>query len=201
MTLRTDYTNATGATDAHPAAHNDANAAVNMFSARKIGPPGYWVSAFPQSTTANNAYTAGWCRVTRGYWAQTVDALGADVTTPAAAGATVTGIVYAMLANGLPGALVAKSIAVDAGAVGYKLLPLDVPMPAGLYYVGVLVLAANPTLRCLSMQHEWLATANQNQSTSGYNCYSLTGQTVAPNPWPTTVASAGQMATIAVRFA
>lgn len=64
----------------------------------------------------------------------TFNAAGIEITT-AAAGGTVRLGIYASLANGLPGALVADFGTIDATVVGFRSVPISLTLQRGSYWI------------------------------------------------------------------
>lgn len=156
MALRTDYANTTDATDTHPAAHNDANAAINALETRlaaleklRRGPSGWWIYPWDPNMVATTATHAGrhW-RGARGAMVQAFDALAFEVTTAAAAGTTAKVAIYNTDANGLPTSLAFGSAAIDVTTTGIKTVTFTA-LPAGVYWLGVIV-SADTVLRYIN---------------------------------------------------
>lgn len=157
----------------------------------KLAPPGSWVLpvGMPGTTTATCA--GGELRIARGFWETSVDAVGVEVTV-IAAGATVTAAVYNQDATGAPSTLRASSAPVEAsGAIGTRLLTLNTPVPAGTYYVGIMVLGATITYRSTAGIVETLYQTTQPTGAATNNCFYKNGLSALPDPFVMTAPRVG----------
>ena len=190
MTLPTDYTNATPAADTHPTAHNDTNAAVNALLATtrlKVAPPGAWIPICDSGPWTSAAHPGGEIRAGRGFWHCTVDALSLEVTVVVVSTTLTVGI-YEQSADGSPGALVAYSDPIESsGVAGVRTLPFNVPVPAGVYWCGILANGGGPTLRTVNGPVETLYWPTQPVGVTAYSCLNRTGLSALPDPFGTPV--------------
>jgi hypothetical protein len=151
----------------------------------KMLPPGTWIMPIDVSTITTATCPGGEIRVARGMWETTIDAVSLDITV-VGVDATVTAVVYVSNPDGTPGALVAASTPIEAsGAAGNRLLPLAPVVPAGVHYIGILVLGATITYRTAASTIPSTYVINQPAGAGLQNCLYRANQTAPPDPFGT----------------
>lgn len=153
---------------------------------------GTWYSAARQDN-ASTAFVAGEATLYKVPITEEsiLDGLAIYLNTVAASSTTII-LVYADDGNGMAGALVKATAALDtAVGTGYKTeLFADVTLPVGEYHVGVLPLGGNPAIQRAGDAHDlWLTYGNgtgANPSAAvGNDARTIrrTGQASPPNPF------------------
>lgn len=161
---------------------------------RFYGPPG---------TTTQLAIAAGSLDVGP-FWVpdgQRFDRLGSQVTT-AAAGSTITLLIYADTGQTYPGALLFTSQAFDTSVAAQFNEIIDFVAPDELIWLGALALGGNPTVRRQAVsQYGPGATAVGGVIGAASAGYTLTGQAAPPNPFPANQNAATNVTRIGMRAA
>jgi hypothetical protein len=165
----------------------------------RIGPGGYWTFAWgPYVGTNTVPAVADQMKATRFTVGQSFDALAIEVTTLVAATNVLLGV-YACLADGSPGALVASG-SVDSSTAGIKQATFTA-VPAGEYWFAVKS-NGTPTLRN-SGATNMAVPAGGTANIAGYNSWvvQLGAGAALPNPWSGAVSLGGNMFVGMLRFA
>jgi hypothetical protein len=99
------------------------------------------------------------------------------------AGATALFGVYNIDADGWPTTLAANQVApIDCASIGMKSVPLSATLPAGVYWMGVLLVQSGPSFRCTTMPVYTVPTPAQALPTGATQCsWQYFGTTLPPN--------------------
>ena len=182
--------------------------AVRSHAPRELPGPrsGYWMST-PADTTTGQGHSVGLIRIGPYPVADdvTIDAFNAQILN-GTAGATVILVLYGSTADGLPGDLIAQTAALDASAAANIVANVaPVYLPAGLYWVGALLLGAEVSFRArahTSYNNGYIWTGSTvGAQTNQHSGYGLTVDSAPPAVWPSPPDSARFIPIVRLRAA